>query len=362
MSFTGTRLVGLADLGERDLAAWRELSDAAVIPNPYWHPEFVLPASAALGERGVALLIVLEGGEWTACLPVRHHSGWHRIPLPCISSWRHRYCLLGTPLLASQTSLRSGELSAAMFAGGGSATFAALDWIDSEGAAGDAIAAPARGEHVFERFSRPLLRRRPEPNYLEGRIHGKHRRDLHRLATRLEAELGDALKIVDRSDSRGVEAFLKLEASGWKGRTGTALASESSHADFFREMTSAFAARGALELLFLEAGRTAVAARCNLLAGDASFGFKVAYDERFKRYSPGRELELRELERFHEESGLAYVDSCTAPDSELYGRLWPDRRELITIVRPAAGPLGVLARSAVRGAAALRERRNRPGA
>jgi CelD/BcsL family acetyltransferase involved in cellulose biosynthesis len=358
-------LVPLADLEDRDLAAWRELADRTVEANPFFDPDYVLPAARGLGEwDDVAVLSVRNGSDWTACLPVRRYSRWHRLPLPCLATWQHSYCLLGTPLLAAEKP--QADLMAIlgdMLNSAGRTSFAALEWVPADGSIGEALQSPSLSRPLlFDEFSRATLKRRPEATYLEGRLKGKHRREFRRLAQGLEEELGGSLALVDRSsEGDAVETFMELEASGWKGREGTALSCEDGHAGFFREMTRAFVARGALELLFLEAGDQVVAARCSLLGGGASFCFKVAYDERFKRFSPGRELELRLIERFHD-SELEWMDSCADLGNELFNRLWPDRRTLVTVAYPATGPFGLVAVPAIRGAVAVRDRRRRGSA
>ena len=360
MSAAGTRLIPLAELEQRDLGAWRELSERAVAPNPYWDPDFVLPAAEGLDEGGdVALLCVLDGDGWAACLPVRRNQRWHRIPLPSVTSWLHLYCFMGTPLVAPGREAEAlPELVRALPSAGTAAAFTALDWVESEGAIAEALTgADAPANLIFERFSRPALHRRPQPDYLEGRIKSKHRQEFRRKARGLERELDGQLELVDRSaEPDAIEALLELEAAGWKGREGTALRSNPAHEQFVRRMTRAFAERGALELVCLECAGQVVAASSALLAGDGAFGFKVGYDETYRRYSPGVELSLRYLERFHERTELAWVDSCTAPGNELYNRLWPDSRELFSPAYPASGALGLVARPALRSAIAVRDR------
>ena len=354
-----TRLIPLGELGDRDLEAWRELAERAVEPNPFFDPDFVLPAARGLGAWDeVAILCV---ADWAACLPVRRYSRWHRLPLPCIATWLHSYCLLGTPLLASERP--PDELLPIleeMRASVGQISFSALEWIPAEGPVAEALRQQYVSPIQFDAFSRATLIRRSQCDYLEGRVKGKHRREFRRMARGLGEELGSELELVNRANEPGaVEAFLNLEASGWKGRQATALAADPGHAEFFHRMARAFAERGALELLFLEAGGQAVATRCSLIAGDASFCFKVGYDERFRRYSPGRELELRLIKRFHEENRLSWMDSCANLDSELFNRLWPDRRTLVTLACRAPGALGLAARPALCSVAAVRGRRRR---
>ncbi len=354
------RSIPLSELTESEIGAWRELADRAASPNPFFDPDYVLPAARGLGcfDR-VGVGVVEEGGEWTACMPVRRFARWHRLPLPCVGTWRHRYCLLGTPLFSPDAEDGILTIADSMREARGSA-FAALEWVPAEGpvAAGMDDASP---EPIpFEEISRATIVRRPRNDYLDGKVKGKHRREFRRLSKALEEELGGPLDLVDRAgDPAAVKDFLALEASGWKGRTGTALASDTDHADFFCEMTARMAARGALDLTFLEGGGRIAAARCSLVSGDGSFCFKVAFDEELKRFSPGRELELRLIDRFHDSGRLQWMDSCADPGNQLFNRLWPDRRKLRTVAYRSRGPLGASVPPALRAVAALRNRRRR---
>lgn len=354
-------LVPVGELAPRDLESWRTLATCAVEPNPFFDPDFVLPASEGRGESDhVAIACVRNGEEWLGCLPVRRYRRWHRLPLPCLATWRHSYCLLGTPLLAPGQTVETLAAIVEAMRTSGHVAFAALEWIPTDGPVAAAVAELPSRPIAFEQFSRASLTRRPQCDYLDGQVKGKHRREFRRMARALEEELGGELTLVDRAgDPTAIEAFLALEASGWKGREETALAADPGHATFFAEASRALASRAAIELLFLEANGQVAAARCSLLAGGVSFCFKVAYDERFRRYSPGRELELCLIDRFHEEGRLHSMDSCADTGNDLYNRIWPDRRELATLAYRSPGPLGLAARPALRGVVHARERRSR---
>src|SRR6201999_2577625 len=58
------------EIGAAEQSAWRELGDRAVEPNPFYEPEFLMPAFRRLGLRGAGLRVVRENGDWIACLPV----------------------------------------------------------------------------------------------------------------------------------------------------------------------------------------------------------------------------------------------------------------------------------------------------
>jgi len=357
------RIVALSELRDSDLEAWAELADRAAEPNPFLHPDFVLPAARAEQALGlVQLVIVEEGRDWDCCLPVRPARSWRRLPLPGTIAWRHAQCLLGTPLVSPDAPDRSLAVLLHRLREVASGTFFELDWTDDAGPIGDGLRQLLGHDTLaFGRFARAALIRRPEPTYLDGRLRGKHRRSLRRLGSQLSERLGGDLALVDRTqDPAAVSMFLKLEAAGWKGRAGTALGSTEARAAFFREMARAFIARGALELLFLEAGGQIAAARCNLRAGAVVFCFKVAHDEGLRSYSPGTQLELRMIDRFHADRSAERMDSCADRTSDLFNRLWPDRRYLAGVLVPRSGLRGRAARPVLRLGGAVMDRRRAP--
>ncbi len=153
------------------------------------------------------------------------------------------------------------------------------------GALDAAVAAPGATPVAILGHRRPVLHRRPAPDYLDGRLSTQRRKNLRRQRRRLEEELGPVrARDLGATDHEGaLERLLALEAAGWKGRGGTALASNSAHASFFREATGAAARRGAAQVWVLEAGDTTVAALCAVVDGRGAFHLKTAYDERYAR-------------------------------------------------------------------------------
>ena len=78
------------------------------------------------------------------------------------------------------------------------------------------------------------------------------------------------------------------------------------------------------------------------MAGDGSFAFKTAYDERFARYSPGALLELDSLAQLEALPAARWMDSCASPDNSLINRISNGRRAIQTVII-ATGPMGRLA-------------------
>ena len=352
-----TELLDLESLTGADLDAWRTLAAEAVEPNPFFEPAYCLPLARETGQTDrVQLLVERDGPQWTACLPVMRDKRWHRAPLPHLSTWRaHQlYTLLGTPLLAPGAGLESvvGTL-----AGAKRTALVALDWIVEGGPVHAALteAFDARGVEPleYERFERAALERRPENDYAQTTVSSKHRREYRRQHRKLEQDVGP-VEVRDRAgDPAAVEDLIACEARQPLASRGQVLAANPAHAAFFRAMCAAFAAEGRLQLLELRAGDRALAYKCNLAAGEGLFMLKIAFDDAYRAYSPGIQLELEMLNFFHEEPKRAWMDSCADPNNAMINRLWPGRRTLVSVVlatSPLAGP-------AIRGLQAYRTRR-----
>lgn len=360
---TGTRarIVRLDELTHRDRRNWAALAERAIEPNPFYEPTFVVPAVQRFGARDVALLVVGGVDRWSACLPVRRAWHWRRLPLRALVGWRHQYCFLGTPLIDDEDMEAVLALLVERALDDRRAGCLVLDWLGCDGPVASALSRVVvdRGlrSRVYESFSRAAIERRSEPTYLSETLRPKRRKELKRLERRLAEDLDTPLTVADRGDNpAAVAEFARLEAAGWKGREGTALASRSPDADFFEEACRGFRQEGRLQLLSLSAGERAVAMQCNLRSGEGLFCFKVAYDEVLASYSPGVQLELRAIDVFHARSTIAWMDSCAEPQNELINRLWPDRRALRSLVIAPKGAAGRSALASVGAAAALRAR------
>jgi CelD/BcsL family acetyltransferase involved in cellulose biosynthesis len=345
-------------LPDSDLAAWHELAARAIEPNPFFEPRFALPAVEGLAHGGtVSLLVVEDGGAWRACMPVaRARLGG----VPTLTSWRHDYGFLGTPLVDGEAPSDSLEALFAAAIGRGPTGLFLVDKLGAEGpvaAALDEAFGRLRIERLIARsHQRAALERRPEPTYFE-HMRTKHRREVERVGRRLEEELGSS-EVIDRAgDEQAVERFLELESSGWKSERRTALGSSAAHAQFFRELCVGYAREGRLQLLSLEVGGRPLAMKCNLSTSRGTFCFKIAHDDSVRRFSPGVQLERANVEIFHEQREEPWQDSCADPDNEMINRLWPDRRTITTTLIGKSGARTAVARAALRSIRALRRTR-----
>jgi CelD/BcsL family acetyltransferase involved in cellulose biosynthesis len=343
-----------AELGEHAVA-WQELAGDALEANPFHEPWMLRPAIEAFGGDAQLRVVLAYARTTHLSLPSRSRSAlcgvfplelrthYRGLPLRHLAFWRHLHCFLGTPLLR-RSSARDCLEAFFDWLGRDPLGASALEWelLGADGAfirlLQNALRAKACASFVRETSSRATLRRLDSAHaYLKASVTGKGRHELRRLERRL-AERGE-LRYAELGSGEDaehwIEAFLSLEAAGWKGRAGTALASSVAGQQFFKRAALAAARQGRLMMLGLHLGAQPIALKCNFLAGEAGFTFKIAYDERFAAYSPGTLLELENIRRFHARPELAWMDSCAEQDHFTMNRLWLDRRPIVTMVTGA---------------------------
>jgi CelD/BcsL family acetyltransferase involved in cellulose biosynthesis len=247
------------------------------------------------------------------------------MPMQGFRSWRHRHCLLCTPLVRAEG---APETLAALIESLRDAWVARLDYIPADGA----FFRTLRRIHVrclvLSSYERPVLRRAKDGEaYLHEFLSGKDRQELRRRERRL-LEMGNLRRVVlgPKDDvGRWIDDFLRLEASGWKGKQGTALACSEANRRFAIEVFGAAHARGRLEMVGIDLDGRPIARSVGFLAGEGAFAFKPAYDEAFARFSPGIISEVARIRNFHDLPGVRWMDSFTDANSSFMSRLWKDR-------------------------------------
>ena len=120
-----------------------------------------------------------------------------------------------------------------------------------------------------------------------------------KMAARPRGRALDRRAAPDDLDAELARGFA-VEASGWKGESGTAILSDERTMIFYREVAKRFAERGELRLsrIVLD-GHWAAFDLC-LLYRDRLYLLKTGYDERFRRLAPGLVMRLSIVERCFE--------------------------------------------------------------
>lgn len=338
-------------------AAWEDLAREAIEPNPFHERWMLAPALEAAGAMpGVRVVLVYGEVDGRIVLsglfPVELATRFRGLPLRHARIWRHIHAYLSTPLLRRG---RARETLAAFYdwlaRDPGGARVMEWSWVGADGpffaALTDVLRERGLAAQSARLSARCVLRRRGDAeSCLRAHLSADARKDLRRRERRLrEAGAVSYTELGFGEDARPwIDAFLELEASGWKGRLGSALASVPAHRGLFTQLALEAARRGALAMRALRLDARPIAMQCDLIAGTAAFAFKIAYDERYARYSPGRLLEVEHLRRFHARPTPEWVDSCAEGHDE---PAWPDRRALATLVTSTGRRAGSFAVAAL---------------
>lgn len=356
---------------------WHRLSRDAADPNVYYEPWMMLPALRHWysGRDVLALFIFGENPECTTgppilygMVPFERRSDYRGIPARVLRLLRPPYTRLCTPLIHKQFVRETVRALLDWLAlSPESGSLAEFRFIAGEGRVAQELHQQTTDRKwiVFQSEStiRALLKPRKNAElYLDDALRRRRRKEYLRLWNRLSEAGRTEFRVMRQAeDARPwVSAFLDLEAKGWKGREGTALASTEKDRHYFEEAALMAHARGQLMMLGLYHQDRPIALKMNFLSGRGSFAIKIAFDETFSRFSPGVLLEMENVRRLHARPEIDWMDSTADSEHFMINRLWIDRRTMETfLVSPERfwGNLVATAYPALRGIKFMLQRR-----
>jgi CelD/BcsL family acetyltransferase involved in cellulose biosynthesis len=352
---------GLVPVGDVPAAQWRQLADNAAEPDAYALAEWAQTLAAAPGREAIALT-AWRDGTLTGIVPVR--SLWRalRIPLPGFVT-ADPFNSLSTPLLASANARDAADqiLQQARAAG---ARALLLRPMTLDGPVMAAFRASLAADGIAPRILRPYQRALLHAvgngdDVLAAALSARKLKDLRRQRVRLGRHGTVAFSIATTPGQIGpaLETFLRLEASGWKGRSRTAMAQNELNADFIRRVVPALAERGHCEIVTLHAGETPVAAGIVLRHLDRAFFFKIGIDEQFSKYSPGVQLTLDLTRHLCADPAITSADSTASPGHPMIDPIWRGRLAVGEVLLPLyrRDPVVLLIAAAIAARHGLRE-------
>ena len=327
--------------------AWTRLASVAAEPNAFAEHWFVSAALKSLSEnRDIRLAQVWAGDtRLIGIIPLTQYGRYGRMPARHVSNWTHYQSFMGTPLI--ELGFEQDFWQALITALDGSdwaSGFLSLTGLNEDGPVHRGLIAAAaklgREAPTVHRFSRALLASETDvETYLSTHIRSKKRKELRRLANRL-GELG-AVRFAVLEDAADLpnwcDAFLALEAAGWKGSEGAALGNTPATAQFFHDCMAGAHAAGRLEFQRLDLDGQPIAMLINFRTPPGSWSFKIAYDESLARFSPGVLIELENLPRVLGDRQIDWMDSCAVENHPMINSLWAERRTIIQVSLPLAG-------------------------
>jgi CelD/BcsL family acetyltransferase involved in cellulose biosynthesis len=327
----------LADLGDIE-AAWRDLAHRALEPNVFYAPDFALAAASVFG-AGVGALLVWSRHEpqrLVGFMPLRVSRRRYGLFPPVLVGWTHPYAPFGVPLIDGDEAeaavaaafdfiARSPDLPRLVL----------LPLLPSTGRWAAVLAqALSRGGGrmaLFGTHRRAILApSHDRRGYLDQALRARKRKELRRQARRLsdQGALVVSHAISPQAVARALDAFMALEAQGWKGRAGGAAAMDADVGAFMRDVVGNLSARDGAWIIQLMLDDRLIASGIVLRSGDHAWFWKIAYDETVARASPGVQLTLELTQALLDDDGVKRTDSCATADHPMIDKLWLERLDL----------------------------------
>lgn len=319
--------------------AWEKLAASAVEPNVFYEPWMLLPAIEHIRESEKLKVLLIFGPPdrdgveplW-GFFPVEIQNRCLHLPIKTLAFWQHRYCYLTVPLVQKDWA-REVFIAFWRWFEKNPLGCRILDTnyllADGQFHAEWADAVLSRYILVINEHPRGLqVREKDFDTYVGKQLSRKRYHALRRSQDHLREQgslVFREIKSIVEVET-WIEQFLFLEAQGWKGQDGGAMAVRPQDAEYFRNIAYTGFAQDRARLLSMELNGNPIAMKLAFTAGTGAHIFKIAYDERYAKYSPGVLLELEDLESWHAGTIIQWVDSGAAARHPMYDMISNDRR------------------------------------
>ena len=343
----------------------------SVEPNIFFNPRFLAPAMPRLEDKEIRLAVIRDNDEQRSRLRLLVPFSVERPPVPfgvpIMRTWSNPFGPLGTPLVDHDdpegviadffTLLARPRLKLPQVF--------VLPEVRLDGPFAAILSTFAASRNLTlvttGQSERPFLQSTLEGDeYLKQALRPHHLREFRRLRRRL-SELGRLEHHVARNAGEirlGVEAFLSLEAAGWKGRERTAMATDRYRAAFAREAVHRLAERDLCRIHTLTLDGKVIACLIVFIESGTAYTWKTTYDEAYSAWSPGTLLML-DVTRYHlDDPNILGTDSCATADHPIMSRIWSERRPVGTLVVALTPEADRLARQAASQLHLYQETRN----
>ncbi len=310
---------------------WENLSRNAVEDNPYYSPLFMRAALENLEANSDIKALAVYRGETLVGLCPFIIDKWRWFGACSLNrAWINPYSTLTIPLVDRRYPREVvATLLGAMAEHGAYRKFWLFDNFNLDGSVGtlfrEFLEAENFASEIFDEFDRPILEQGSTfDQHMRDHVSKKRRKNLERN----HRNLSERGKVELRSFTTGpelkaaVEDFLTIEASGWKGEQGTALACNRNSQKFARQAFGGTAGKSITRADVLYLDEFPIAVSLSIYTGKTAYALKCAYDETYRSFSPGLLLEVAIIEDFFETQWVEYLDSAVTTTNHVIQNLW----------------------------------------
>lgn len=176
-------------------------------------------------------------------------------------------------------------------------------------------------------------------DYLAGL--GNMRRNLKRFHKKLEKQGPVSIDRIQgvQAGKDFLETFIALEASGWKGRNGTAMADNPDAVAFYQALAEHLGTRGDFEWYAIRVQDQVIAAQMCVRCGGSLMLAKIAFDEAYSDCRPGHLLTGNVIKDAFARSEISEINHLSNADWEGYWRMSYDDYVNVQLVRRDVLPI-----------------------
>lgn len=364
-----TRLADYVGLGQ----AFAELSRHAVEPNPHMSPAALSAATLLVPEEEIVILCAWRsealGSENLAGIwAFRRQRDWRSgfatvltaplIPLYEVSS---------QPVLDRD---HAEDIALAMLrhlvASGDLPKTLALPLLPLEGPCYAALTEAMRitGSRLtsYETWQRPVMVAQPGDDaerYLRRALGSGYKKRMQQFRTIGKSGVVSFARRRGNAAREAFETFLALEAAGWKGEAGSAIACLPEVSAYMHRLVDLLIAQDAVLIDALLLDGKPIAMGLLVESGGARFFLKIAYDETQARLSPGRALTIAMLQADFRDGPPTFFDSGAGDGVDAGTYVWGERRQMANAILTIGGAIPSRAHLAANARMWLRRLRSR---
>jgi len=322
--------------------AFAELARHALEPNPHMAPAAVSAATLLAEEDDIVVLCAwyseaLDFEQLVGVWALRRERDWRSgFAAVLVAPVLPLYEVSSLPVVDRDHALEASRaLMRYLLASGDLPRTLALPLLPLEGPGHAALAEACRttGSIIAtcERWARPVMIAQPgdDPErYLRRALGSAYKKRMQQFRAVIKSGALTFRRSRGQAAVEALDSFLTLEAAGWKGKAGTAIACIPEDTAYFRRLAALFAAEDGLlvDTLLLD-GKTLAMGLLIESAGRRHF-LKIAYDETQARHSPGRTLTVAMLRADLAGTPPECLDSGAGDGVDAGTYVWGERREM----------------------------------